>query len=283
MKANRLQSDAYLPWVADIIDRVQESPTVFTWRLRFTEPDMQQRYRFEPGQFNMVYLFGVGEIPISIVSDPDDADCYAHTIAVVGRITQAMARLRTGDQVGIRGPFGQGWPMAQAQGQDVVVITGGLGCAPVTSVIQYILQRRDRFGALSILQGVKRSSELVYRARYSAWAAAPDTHVLLAADQAGPQWPWYTGTVVDLLKQIEINTEHTLVMACGPEAMLQAAMDHLIDLGLPANRLFLSMERNMQCGVGHCGHCQLGGQFVCKDGPVFAYPQVQELMAISGY
>ncbi|WP_320822213.1 FAD/NAD(P)-binding protein [Reinekea sp.] len=283
MKRNRQKPDAYLPWVANIIDRVQESPTVFTWRLQFADADIHRRYRFKPGQFNMVYLFGVGEIPISIASDPADEGLYDHTIQVVGRITRAMSRLEPGDQVGIRGPFGQGWPMTQAKGQAVLVITGGLGCAPVTSVINYVLQRRKQFGQLTILQGVKRASDMVYSDRYTAWAEAPNTQVLLAADQGGPQWPWYTGTVVDLLKQVDIDPLRTLVMACGPERMLHAAMHHLIELGLPANRLFLSMERNMQCAVGHCGHCQLGGRFVCQDGPVFEYPRVQDLMAITGY
>ncbi|HEY0633979.1 MAG TPA: FAD-binding oxidoreductase, partial [Gammaproteobacteria bacterium] len=158
------------PMQAEIVTHIQETPSIFTLRLRFIDPAVQESYRFTPGQFNMLYLYGVGEIPISIVSDPQDAQTLDHTIRSVGRVTAGLAQLKPGERIGVRGPFGRGWPLAEAEGKDVVVITGGLGCAPVVSVIHYVLRRRERFGRLTIMQGVKHAEELIWREQYEAWA-----------------------------------------------------------------------------------------------------------------
>jgi sulfhydrogenase subunit gamma (sulfur reductase) len=187
-----------LPLEAEVIERIQETPSIFTLRLRFTDPEVQHNYRFVPGQFNMLYLYGVGEIPISIVSDPRDEHILDHTIRNVGRVTAGFAKLQVGERIGVRGPFGRGWPLTEAEGKNVVVITGGLGCAPVVSVIHYVLRRRDRFRRLIIMQGVKHADDLIWREQYQAWAKLPDTQVLLAADQGGPLWPWRVGHVPDL-------------------------------------------------------------------------------------
>ncbi|MFA7617476.1 MAG: FAD/NAD(P)-binding protein [Thiohalomonadaceae bacterium] len=269
-----------VPYEAEIVERIQESPSIFTLRLRFTEAAVQAAYRFAPGQFNMLYLFGVGEVPISIVSDPEDDHLFDHTIRSVGRVTRVMAALRPGERVGVRGPFGRGWPMAQAEGRDVVIVTGGLGCAPVMSVINYVLRRRERFGRLVIIQGVKHSDDLIWRERYEQWARLPDTQVFIAADQAGPGWPFREGLVTALLGEAELDTQHSCVMMCGPEGMMQAVARDLLARGFSERDLWLSMERNMHCGQGLCGHCQLGAKFVCKDGPVFSYDEIKHLLGL---
>ncbi|RMD69373.1 MAG: Ni/Fe hydrogenase subunit gamma [Gammaproteobacteria bacterium] len=275
--------DPYLPSEAEVVERIQESPTIFTLRLRFTDPERQAAYAFAPGQFNMVYLYGVGEIPISIVSDPRDPELLDHTIRAVGRVTRGLARLRARDRLGIRGPYGRGWPLKEAEGKDVLIVTGGLGCAPVVSVIYYVLRRRERFGKLAILQGVKRAEDLIWRDQYARWSKAPDTQVLLAADVAGERWPGKVGPVTVLLDQVEIPPERAIVMMCGPEPMMRAAVHRLLELGFSRDSLYLSMERNMQCAVGHCGHCQMGGSFVCKDGPVFPYPDIEPVFGLRGF
>lgn len=272
-----------IPVEARIAERVQESPSIFTLRLRFTAEETQRTYRFEPGQFNMVYLYGVGEVPISIVSDPEDESLYDHTIRVVGRVTRGIAQLRAGDSLGIRGPYGRGWPLAEAEGRDVLIVTGGLGCAPVVSVINYVLKRRERYGRLVIMQGVKHADELLWRDRYERWAQLPDTQVVIAADQGAPLWPWHVGRVTDLFDAVDIDAGNTIAMMCGPEIMMQVAAKQLLARALPAHRIHLSMERNMHCAVGLCGHCQYGGKFVCKDGPVFSYPQVEPLLGVRGF
>jgi sulfhydrogenase subunit gamma (sulfur reductase) len=271
-----------LPSVARVVERIQESPTIFTLRVRFTDPEQQTAYRFSPGQFNMLSLYGVGEVPISVVSDPDEEQLVDHTIRAVGRVTRGLAALRAGDRLGIRGPYGQGWPLAQAEGKDVAIISGGLGCAPTVAAINYILRRRERYGRLTLVQGVKHSDDLLWRERYETWATAPDTQVLIAANHAAPLWPWHVGPATELLDRFEIDPARMLAMLCGPEGMMLAGVARLRARGLPGEAIWLSMERNMQCAIGHCGHCQFGPKFVCVDGPVFRYSEIQQLLGVPG-
>ncbi len=278
-----MATNPYLPQVARIVERKQESDSIFTLRLAFEDPAVQRAYRFEPGQFNMVYLFGVGEVPISIVSDPEDDAMFDHTIRIVGRVTEGLAKLQPGARVGIRGPFGRGWPMTEARGRDVLVITGGLGCAPVVSVIHYVTRRRNRFGKLTIIQGVKHSQDLIYREHYEAWAQAPNTEVLIAANASSGHWPWHVGPVTELIERAGIDPARTVTMMCGPEGMMIAAAKILRGRGMVESDIHFSTERNMQCAVGHCGHCQFGGRFVCRNGPVFNYAEIKALLGIRGF
>lgn len=276
-------SNAYLPYEAEVVENIPESPSLFTLRLRFTDPGQQQRYQFEPGQFNMLYLYGVGEVAISIVSDPKDEHIIDHTIRSVGRVTKGLEKLEAGDRIGIRGPFGRGWPVAEAEQKDVVIVTGGLGCAPVVSIINYIMYRRERFGLVNIVQGVKHSNDLIWKGRYDHWRTAPDTNVLLAADDGEPLWPWHIGPVTGLFDQLQFNKEHVIVIMCGPEGLMRVVTKHMLEQGVGECDIWLSMERNMQCGVGHCGHCQYGGKFICRDGPVFCYEQIKDLFGVKGF
>jgi sulfhydrogenase subunit gamma (sulfur reductase) len=273
----------YLVQEAEILERIDEATGIFTLRLRFSDAALQRAYTFQPGQFNMVYLYGVGEVAISIVSDPRDEHIFDHTIRVVGRVTRGLAQLQTGQYIGIRGPFGRGWPLQEAQGRDVLIVTGGLGCAPTISVINYVLNRRERYGRLIIMQGVKHANDLLWRERYAQWAKQPDTQVIIAADEGVSIWPWHVGRVTDLFDSIHLDPVNAVAMMCGPEGMMHAAVKQLTQRGMDEASIYLSMERNMQCAVGHCGHCQYGGMFICKDGPVFAFPQVKELFGVKGF
>ena len=273
----------YLPCEVQVVERIAESADIFTLRLRFADPDVRAHYSFKPGQFNMLYLHGVGEVPISIVSDVRDEHMLDHTIRAVGRTTKALANVLPGDRLGLRGPFGNGWPMQRALGRDLFVVTGGLGCAPAVSVIRHVMRRRERYGRLIIMQGVKHSDDLIWREQYEAWAKEPDTQVLLAADVAGPGWQWREGLVTTLFEQLECDCSNSIAMLCGPEPMMIASARKLIELGLDEQEIFLSMERNMHCGVGHCGHCQIGAKFVCRDGPVFSWPQLQPMLGERGF
>ena len=276
-------NNPYLPWEAEVVERVQESDSIFTLRLRLTDPEARNQYRFVPGQFNMVYLYGVGEVAISIVSDPESDALLDHTIRAVGRVTHGLARLQAGERIGIRGPFGRGWPMPLAEGRDVFIVTGGLGCAPVVAVINYVLARRARFGRICIVQGVKHAEDMIWRERYAEWSAHPDVQVLLAAEHGGVLWPWHVGLVTELFDQAVVEPSRTIVMMCGPEGMMRAAAKGLMQRGIAPAEIYLSMERNMQCGVGHCGHCQFGGSFICRNGPVYRYSEVQALLGVKGF
>ena len=273
----------YLPFEAEVIERRQETESIFTLRLKFTDPVIHDSYRFMPGQFNMLYLYGVGEVPISIVSDPEDEHLYDHTIRAVGRVTKGLAVLKAGDRIGVRGPYGRGWPIDKMQGRDLLIITGGLGCAPVVSLINYAMRRCDLYGRVVIMQGVKHSDDLIWRQSYEQWQACKDTQVLLAADECAPGWPWDTGLVTSLFDKADFNPDSCMAMLCGPEGMMFAVIDELCKRGVPENDIWLSMERNMQCAIGHCGHCQYGSRFICKDGPVFCYPEIKDIHGIRGF
>lgn len=278
-----MKDNIYLPHEVEIVDRVQESPTIFTLSVRFKDHELQKKFVFQPGQFNMLYLYGVGEVPISIVSDPENAEYFEHTIRAVGRVTNGLAQLKKGDHIGIRGPFGKTWPLALSQNKDLVIITGGLGCAPVVSVINYVMMRRNQYAKLKILQGVKHSDDFIFRHRYEEWKKMVDTEVFIAADVSRPDWPWYTGRITDMTRQLSLDEKNTVVMLCGPEIMMKIAIKELLTKNLIEENIYLSMERNMECAVGHCGHCQYGGLFVCKDGPIFSYPKIKALLMEPGF
>jgi NAD(P)H-flavin reductase len=272
-----------IPQTVQVVERIQESPTVFTLRVRYSGAHRDSIFRFVPGQFNMLSLHGVGEVPISIVSDPLDEHHIDHTLRAVGRVTHALARLQAGDRLGLRGPYGRGWPLERARGKDVLIVSGGLGCAPTVSVINYVVRRRRDFGRLVIMQGVKHADDLIWREQYAEWARMPDTQVLVAADKGASLWPWRVGQVTQLFDEARIDPGMTTAMLCGPEGMMRAALDQLLAHGLSQDALWLSVERSMHCATGLCGHCQIGGRFVCRDGPVFCYKDIKDLLGQRGF
>jgi NAD(P)H-flavin reductase len=273
----------HYPAEAEIIARAQESPSIVSLTVRLTSSAYANDFNFQPGQFNMLYLYGIGEIPVSISSDPASSDTLTHTIRDVGRVSHGVTRLGVGDRIGLRGPFGRGWPLESVRGADVVVITGGLGCAPVVPVIDYVINRRSEYGRLIIMQGVKHSDDLIWRERYDAWGAHPDTQVLLAADAGGRHWNGVVGPVTELFDQARLPIENSVAFLCGPQPMIRACVQRLREEGLSADRIWISMERNMQCALGQCGHCQFGDKFVCRDGPVFSYADIQHLFGLKGF
>ena len=264
------------------MDRKQESIDIVTFRLQLSNSIHQKTFRFEAGQFNMLYVFGVGEIAISIVSDPDEPGYLDHTIRIVGRVTQIVGNMKVGETLGVRGPFGKGWPMQEAKGKDILVVTGGLGCAPVVGAIEYIFRRREEYGSLTILHGVKSPHDLLYRERYDAWQQQPNTQVLLASDEPGKTWHSHVGVVTELFDDLSLDSENTLVMMCGPEIMMRIACNMLTHKGLRPDSMWVSLERHMECGIGLCGHCQLGPFFLCKDGPVMQLNRVMPFMGKIG-
>lgn len=270
------------PTVVEVLEVFEETPSIFTLELKILDEAVRDSYRHKPGQFNMLYRPGLPEVAISVVDQNSETGTIQHTIRNVGQTTSNLSQLNKGDQLGLRGPFGRGWPLLDIHGRDVVVVTGGLGCAPVVSMIRYLLQRRDYFGYLTIIQGVKHADDLIWKQQYEQWQALPDTQVILAADYSEVGWPFHTGRVTELFDQIEGEAGKSLVMMCGPEPMMQASAEGLLNRGFNAPDIYLSMERNMQCAIGQCGHCQFGSHFVCKDGPVFPYVEIAHLLGREG-
>ncbi len=272
----------YVIHPATIVEKIREAEDITTYRLQLVDEEARRRFRFKAGQFNMVYLFGIGEVAISIVSDPDEPERLDHTIRAVGRTTKAIADLQPGETLGIRGPFGEGWPLEEAKGRNVVIVTGGLGCAPVVGAIEFIFKRRNQYGAVKILHGVKTPHDLLYRERFDAWRGFPDTEVLLTSDQPDKTWRYHVGVVTELFEQVSMDPEKSMVLMCGPEIMMRLGAPILMRRGIPATAMYVSLERHMECGIGLCGHCQMGPYFLCKDGPVMRYDRVEQWLGRTG-
>ena len=275
-------ANPYLIQPATIVEKTRAADGINTYRLRLVDEQVRRNFRFTAGQFNMIYLFGVGEVAISIVSDPDEPEHLDHTIRVAGRVTTAISHLQIGEVLGIRGPFGQGWPLDEARGHDVVIATGGLGCAPVMGAIDYIFRRRRDYGAVKIIHGVKTPRDFLYRERFEAWRRQPDTEVLLASDRPDETWRHHVGVVTELFERVSIDAAKTMVLMCGPEIMMRLGVPILMKRGIPATAVYVSLERHMECGIGLCGHCQMGPYFLCKDGPVMRYDRVEPWLGRTG-
>ncbi len=231
-----------------------------------------------PGQFNMLYAFGVGEVPISIATGGTRGRGLVHTIRTVGKVTRALNALEPGMRLGLRGPFGSAWPLDACAGRDVLVVAGGIGLAPLYGAIEAVLAEPGRFGRLALLVGGRSPDMLIYTDKLDEWLASDALQLELTVDHAGPDWPHDVGVVTELLPRARIDPANTVALLCGPEVMMRFAAVGIRDLGVPEGHIHVTMERNMKCAIGHCGHCQLGPKYVCKDGPVFPWPAVRDLV-----
>lgn len=267
--ADRPFADPMAPASWRVVRHRKDSHDTHTLEL---EPD--QSFAFEPGQFNMLSAFGVGEVPISISGDPAGDGPVVHTIRDVGAVTHALCGLSPGDTVGVRGPFGTHWPVEQAAGGDVVVVAGGIGLPPLRPAIYRVLAERDRFGRVALLYGARTPDDLLFTEELAGWRSRFDLDVRVTVDAATGGWRGNVGVVPDLIAKSEFDPANTTAMIVGPEIMMRFAIRALRAAGVPPERIALSMERNMQCAVAMCGHCQLGPFLVCRDGPVFAYRDV---------
>ncbi|MGE5140407.1 MAG: FAD/NAD(P)-binding protein [Rudaea sp.] len=253
----------------------QETNDTFTLDLA---PDGgKDRSTFSPGQFNMLYVFGVGEVPISICGNPQDSGRLTHTVREVGAVTRAMRRLKRGDMIGVRGPYGTSWPVREAEGKDVVIVAGGIGLPPLRPALYEIMDNRKKYGKVVLLYGARTPEEMLYPRELSQWRAKFDLEVYVTVDRATGNWLGNVGVVTTLIPRAPFDPGNTIAMSCGPEVMMRYTVLELRKRGIPAENIYISMERNMKCGVGFCGHCQLGGDFVCKDGPVFRFDSLEYL------
>ena len=260
------------------IQRVhREIPDTFTLEL---EPeDGVDIPQFATGQFNMLYVFGVGEIPISISGNPAKRKPLVHTTRAVGTVSKAMSELKANDVIGVRGPFGSYWPIKQAEGKDVVIAAGGIGLAPLRSVMYHILSHRKKYGRAVLLYGARTPEDILYRHELEQWRAKFDLEVDVTVDSATGSWRGSVGVVTRLIPRASFDPNNTIAMVCGPEIMMRFTAAELEKRGVALENIYVSMERNMKCAIGMCGHCQYGPNFVCKDGPVFQYSQIQGLLS----
>ncbi len=271
-------ADPWLPVEAEIREVREESYDTRSYTLTFRDPSLQQGYTFRAGQYNMLGFPGLGEAAISISSDPGVRTGLQHTVRTVGGVTRAMARMQPGDVVGIRGPFGNPWPMEEAHGRDLLLIAGGTGIASLRAVLEEAFRRRADYGKITILYGARTPRDLLFTADFDRWSAQRDTALLLTVDRPeGGPWHGHVGVVATLFEAAGPSPESSFVLLCGPEVMMKLVVLDLQRRGFPDERIFLSLERRMRCGVAQCGHCFLGPKFVCQDGPIFRYTELQGL------
>ena len=268
--------DPMIPQLMSIKKTVWETDDTFTLQLESAESG-RKAFSFQPGQFNMLYVFGMGESAISISSDPARPGMLAHTIHRVGTVTNALSQMRRGDTVGVRGPFGSKWPIEKANGLDVCIVAGGIGLAPLRPVLYSLFRRRRDYGRVLLLYGARSPLDLLYRVELEQWSKLYDVEVLVTVDRSDSTWKGYIGVVPNLLSYLKLDARATIAMVCGPEVMMQFTIAEILRRGIPKEQIYLSMERNMKCAVGFCGHCQYGPKFICKEGPVFALTQISEL------
>jgi NAD(P)H-flavin reductase len=235
---------------------------------------------YAAGQFNMLYMYGVGEIPISISGDPADSTRLVHTTRSVGTVTKAMRKMKRGHMIGVRGPFGTRWPVEEAEGSDIVIVAGGIGLAPLRPALYQFLAQRERFGRIVLLYGTRSPADILFKRELEQWRARFDLEIYVTVDRAMTSWRGNVGVVTTLIPKAPFDPSQSVALVCGPEIMMRFTSMELEKRGVALDNIYLSMERNMKCAIGFCGHCQFGPHFICKDGPVFRYDRIKELLGV---
>jgi NAD(P)H-flavin reductase len=272
-----------LPSWAEVVKVTPEAEGVTTFAFRFTDPQVQKRYSWEPGQFNMLYIPGYGEAAISMSSEVASSNgLVTHTIRQAGSVSKAASRLKPGDVVGLRGPFGSSWPLETIQGMDVIIACGGIGLPPLRGALQAIMREREKYGKVTLLYGARSPKDLMYPSEYETWSKA-GIEVQVTVDRGDDTWTGRVGVVPMLFYHFRVDAHKTAVMTCGPEIMMRFVIYEALARRIPASQIYVSLERNMRCGQGFCGHCQMGPYFICKDGPVFPFNRLGPFFNVEEY
>ena len=271
--------DTWVPVPARILHIKDENFNTYTIRLAIEDETFRNRYRWSPGQFNMLYAPGVGEAAISISSDPENPSELEHTIRVVGSVTRAIKKVGEGGVIGLRGPFGTSWPTEGIKGKNVVMVAGGIGLAPIRPMVYWLLHHRQHCRRVVLLYGCRSPEDRVFARELEDWERNSALDVLVTVDNATGNWTGPVGVVTRLLGRIRVDAEHTTVMVCGPKVLNRAAAWQFLQLHVRPEQVYVSLERNMNCGFGQCGHCQYGSKFVCRDGPVFRFSDIAHIFA----
>ncbi len=274
MQSLAIHHSDYQQWQGRIteITQLTELEKLF----RIVLPD-QAALDHDPGQFVQVSLFGVGEAPISLCSSPTLQGAFELCVRKAGRVTSALHRLKVGAEVGIRGPYGVGFPVVPLEGNDVLLVAGGLGLAPLRSLIHYLIVNRRDFGRIDILLGCRDPESMLFCAELAEWRRRIDLNFNCSVDRAAPEWQGNIGLITRLIPGVSLDPLKTIAIACGPPVMYRFVVDELLKKGIPESHIYLSLERHMKCGVGKCGHCQIDNIYCCQDGPVFNYRWVKKL------
>ncbi|MDH4123110.1 MAG: FAD/NAD(P)-binding protein [Thermoplasmata archaeon] len=275
-----MPENPYLPHAAVVRDIAQETSgerAVRTFTVDFEDENVSSNFKYRPGQLAMISVFGRGESMISMTSSPTMSKSLQFAIMRYGRVTSVLHYLEIGEKIGVRGPYGNGFPVADWKGKSLLFIGGGIGIAPLRSAYMYALDNRKDYGEISIFYGARSSQNIVFRKELESIAQSGKAKVELSIDKPEDDWKGFVGFVPANVKRLSPTSDNTIAIACGPVVMIKVAIDELLSLGFAPERIFTTMENKMKCGIGKCGRCNIGSVLVCKKGPVFSYDQIQKM------
>jgi sulfite reductase subunit B len=270
--------DTFKPKLARIDSVTAENPDIKTLRLSFPKKQDSDSFSFAPGQLAMFSIPGIGEAPFSMCSPPGEKKYLEISVRKIGNVTDAICNLKKGDSIWVRGPYGHGYPIDKMQGKDIILVAGGIGFPPLASVIEHVIKNRNDYGNIWVLYGVKNFDDLIYKDRIKRWSRVKDLEVLVTVETPCSKWNGCVGVVTKLFEKLKIDEKNTVGLSCGPPIMLKFVTLGLLDMGINEGDVYLSLERMMQCGIGKCGHCNIGEKYVCTDGPVFGYTEIKKMV-----
>jgi len=270
------QGNVYLPHIAVIEKIIEETPAVRTYHFNFKDEKLRQEFTFESGQFGEYSVFGAGEATFCISSSPTRRDHLEFAVQRVGKVTNAMDKLGVGAEIGFRGPYGNSFPLDYLEGKNLIFIGGGIGLAPVRSLIWNVIDNRDKYGKIDIIYGARSPKDLCFKYDLDAWEADKTVNMVTTIDREDKDWNGKVGLVPNVLKEVAPSASNAAAIVCGPPIMIRFTFPALEELGFTPEQMITTLEKRMKCGIGKCGRCNIGNLYVCRDGPVFSYAQIKE-------
>lgn len=272
-----MSDNIYFPSLVTIGEVRPETPDISTFVVAFDDPQLRESFTYRPGQFAELSVFGVGECPIGIASSPTWKGCLEFCVRAVGTVTNAIHDLDVGDKMGLRGPLGNSWPTKEVEGKNLLFIGGGIGLPPLRSLIHYVLDNRERYGAVEIIYGARSPQDLVYKQELNQWDERPDVDVHVTVDVGDETWEGPVGFVPPFLSEINPSPQNKVTFTCGPPIMIKLVVEALEEMGYADADIVTTLEMKMKCGVGKCGRCNIGDMYICRDGPVFTFDQLRRI------
>jgi len=271
------QGNPYLPEMATVIEAIQETHNIKTFRVRLDDEEKMKQFTFQPGQVGQLSVFGVGESTFVINSPPTRMDYLQFSVMKAGEVTEALHKIEAGDKIGVRAPLGNWFPYNDWKGKDIYFIGGGIGMAPIRTIMLYLLDNRNDYGKISLLYGARSPQDMAYSYELADWTGRDDLHTTLTIDNACTGWDGCVGLIPNVLLEQAPKPDNCIAVLCGPPIMIKFTLEALKKLDFPDEQIFTTLERRMKCGIGICGRCNLGGKYVCVDGPVFSYSELRDL------
>ncbi|PIU23789.1 MAG: hydrogenase [Chloroflexi bacterium CG_4_9_14_3_um_filter_45_9] len=268
----------FVPYLATLKSVVELTPDIKLLKVELLDPAVRAGFDYKPGQFALLSAFGQGEAPFGIVSLPQHRDGLEFAVRRIGTVTAAIHELEPGDILGVRGPFGNHFPLEDYVGKNIVIIGGGIGMAPLRPVINQILEHRNDYGKLLIINGARTPQDLVFAPEFQAWMEAPRTKLELTVDRGDEQWRGRVALVPNVVKEVAPSPDNAIAITCGPPIMIRYTLAVLKELGFRDSQIITTLEAKMKCGLGKCARCNVGDKYICQDGPVFTFEQISQFL-----